>query len=189
MALSENQLIAIENLVTGCSHQEAASAAGVARSTLYRWLQDEEFQEGLNQAKERILKGHEQVLDSYKQALVEAAKHSGDCINVLLEIAQNPDTRTSDRLKAVEMLLQQPPKLMGLLAENAVFPEERLAQEREQALKKRQLEAKLEASPDWRKTHDGYWTDGSRDAFGEFRTYNVKRAYEKLTSSMAFYEL
>jgi len=36
---------------------------------------------------------------------------------------------------------------MGLLAEGAVFPEERLAQEQEERLKKQQLEAKLIASP------------------------------------------
>ncbi|NER97269.1 MAG: hypothetical protein F6J86_26060 [Symploca sp. SIO1B1] len=189
MSLSEKQLIAIEKLVMGCNHQEAANAAGVARSTIYRWCDQGEFQEALKGAKERILKGHSQAIDSYKQALLEAVKHSSDCINVLLEIAKNPNTRTSDRLKAVEMLLQQPQKLMGLLAENAVFPEERLAQEQEERIRKQQLEAKLIASPDWRKTDDGYWTDDSLSVFGQLHTYDVEKAYEKLTNPTTFFEL
>lgn len=189
MSLSEKQLIAIEKLVMGSNHQEAANAAGVARSTVYRWLNDSEFKRGLDSARESIKEGHEQVMDSYKRALLEAVKYSPDCMSILLEIAQSPDTRTADRLKAVEMLLQQPPKLMGLLTEEAVFPEEKLAQEQEERLKKQQLEAKLIASPDWRKTDEGYWTDDSTGISGALHTYNVEQAYKKLTDPTGFFEL
>jgi hypothetical protein len=49
------QTLALAELVAGATVTRAAEAAGVARQTLYRWLEDDfEFQAALNRAKRHL---------------------------------------------------------------------------------------------------------------------------------------
>lgn len=52
--LNEKQLAAIELLVAGKSYSAAAKAINIDRSTLFRWRQDELFQEVLRERHEEL---------------------------------------------------------------------------------------------------------------------------------------
>ena len=53
--ISEKKIIAIQELMRSCTAAEAAEAAGVSRVTVYRWLQQKEFQAVLSERKNDLL--------------------------------------------------------------------------------------------------------------------------------------
>ena len=52
--LSEKQLIAIPHLVSSKSISEAAELAGVGRTTIYRWLNDDEFRAAYEEQRDAV---------------------------------------------------------------------------------------------------------------------------------------
>lgn len=80
--LTSQQAAAIQAILEGRRYGEAASIAGVHRSTLYRWLQDNDaFVAQLNRGRAEIRHAHAAKLDLIAEAAlqtVHAAIGSGD---------------------------------------------------------------------------------------------------------------
>ena len=93
---ADRKLQAINALLRCPTFTEAAAAAGVARNTLWRWLQEPAFQKALNGARRDL---QFQTLDA-----VQAANSSA--MNLLLAIMRDPSASPSHCLRASEALVQ-----------------------------------------------------------------------------------
>lgn len=188
IVITPQQLIAVKVIASGGSYQEAASQAETSKTTVARWMKREDFIEELERARKRLLEEFREESDSYRQALMKASKRSPEIIDMLCEIALDPDNRNADKIKASALLLSQIEKLIQFQQSEISFPEELSAAQRHSQQLEARLTSELEASPDWRQTYNGYWTDDSREICGKLRIYSVQMAYEKLTNSVTFYE-
>lgn len=92
---------AVLALAAGASKEDAASVAGISRSTLYEWLKDAEFR-GRVQGERRVL--HERALGRLADASARAAE-------VLLEVADDVEAPASSRVAAARGILEIGPKL------------------------------------------------------------------------------
>ena len=83
--LSEKQIIAIQALMRSRSYTEAAAAAGIGRTTLYRWLQNDLFKAELSKQKNELIERSSRKLAG---ALDQA-------VNVLIDLleAKQPNIR------------------------------------------------------------------------------------------------
>ena len=93
---ADRKLQAIHALLRCPTFSEAAAAVGVARNTLWRWLQEPSFQRALNGARRDL---QFQTLDA-----VQAANASA--MNLLLSIMRDPNASPSHCLRASEALVQ-----------------------------------------------------------------------------------
>lgn len=92
--MSVEQVKALEALLSTGNKTRAARAAGVGRSTLYRWLvEDENFQAALEE-------GSRQALKEFSLALTRLAAKSVEA----LDAALGKDQKTSDRLRAADIV-------------------------------------------------------------------------------------
>ena len=94
--LSKAQLTVIEALMTGSTVTHAASMAGVARTTVHRWLKDDwDFQAELNRERR-------EVRDAIRSQLLRAAE-SG--VRVVVSAIEEGDLRVAmDVLKGLRLL-------------------------------------------------------------------------------------
>ena len=130
-SITEKKKLAIQLLALGKSYRQIAPILGVGRSTISDWVnKDRAFQEALEAARASQNENQAEVLDAYKMALFRAAEEAGNCVSSLVTIANNPETRSSDRLKAIEMLFSRADKLMVFLEREVQFPQE-IVKERE----------------------------------------------------------
>ena len=81
---------AIAALLSEKNHAEAARVAGIALSTLKRWLRMPEFIEAWRRARG----------EGMEQAYARAQQNSGTCISVLLKLMVDPATPASGRIRA-----------------------------------------------------------------------------------------
>lgn len=103
----------IEALLTGKTISQACQVAGVGRRTYYRWVKQPHFTEALQQAEADLLTASMRRLLSMQGAAVDG----------LQDLLNDPALRPSDRLRAVQMVLD------GVLRlRNAVELEARLAE-------------------------------------------------------------
>lgn len=101
MPFSDSQLKALKVLSKKGTYREAAIAAEVSVRTIIRWMKLEDFQEALGRkgqqrtelVKEIVTISELQVVDLIPKALA-----------TIQEILENPDSRSSDRLKASELV-------------------------------------------------------------------------------------
>lgn len=110
MSLSPPQIRAAELLAKGHSHQEVGDAVGVSRRTILRWLKQEDFknlsyglvgraaQSPQPAQPQRSPEKHRQKSTLTPQDLVE------DALSAVRDILQNPESRSSDRLKAAALV-------------------------------------------------------------------------------------
>jgi hypothetical protein len=108
MGLSPQQIRAAELLARGHSQQAAGESVGVTRRTILRWLKQEDFKNlsyGLvgrvqspPQPLQRSPERRQQSSGLTPQDLVE------DALVAVRDILQNPDSRSSDRLKAAALV-------------------------------------------------------------------------------------
>jgi len=77
VGLSDSKLIAIDTLVTGATHREAAEAAGVARTTVTEWVNHrDEFRSELERRRrERAAEVNDRVGAAVGQALRVVTEH------------------------------------------------------------------------------------------------------------------
>ena len=170
-------------LVLGRSYRHIANVLGVSKSLVSKWVNnDEDFRQALEAAREAAQDGSQvQVLDAYKMALFRAAEEAGKCVTTLVAIANDPDTRSSDRLKAIEMLFGRADKLMAFLEQEAQFPQE-IVQEKELSREREKIwKLELQAAG-WKESYpySGSWVnpiDGLE--------YDIETAYRQLQSNPA----
>ena len=93
--LSERQLTALPHLLAPGSLSARAQRAGVARRTLNRWLQDENFRECLEWLRKETMQ--------YTQAQLQAMSYKAAA--VLDDALDDDDTRV--RLQAARLVLDQ----------------------------------------------------------------------------------
>ena len=130
VGLSDSKLIAIDTLLTGAPHREAAEAAGVARTTVTEWVNHRgEFRSELERRRrERAAEVNDRVGAAVGQALRVVTEHlDADDLRAALGLL---------RLVPPEALYQHPPATQD--------PRER---EDVGAILRARL-ARLEASPD-----------------------------------------
>lgn len=75
---------------------EAAKAAGVSERTLYGWLQEEGFREQYRSARTEVV----------RHAVAMVQKASGEAVDVLREVMNNPQSTTSSRVSAAKTILE-----------------------------------------------------------------------------------
>jgi DNA-binding transcriptional MerR regulator len=75
---------------------EAAKAAGVSERTLYGWLQEEGFREQYRSARTEVV----------RHAVTMVQKASGEAVDVLREVMNNPQSTTSSRVSAAKTILE-----------------------------------------------------------------------------------
>ena len=116
--LTPAQRKAVETLLTTGSVSAAALAAGVHRSTLYKWQADEQFVEALRAAEAQAVAGLARSLaglgESAAQALYEALQ-SDQKITVRLRAAEI----VTDRLLKLRELVTLEERIAALEAKNA----------------------------------------------------------------------
>jgi hypothetical protein len=79
-------------LLTGKGMTEACEAAGICRSTGWRWRQDEAFQARYRRAKNELLDGAVAALHSHSLAFVQA----------LADVSSNPQSKDAARATAAD---------------------------------------------------------------------------------------
>lgn len=97
--LSPVQIKVILALAQGATVTKAAQAAGIHRSTVYDWMDnDPSFEAALRQA-----------ADEYTESLRDSlADLSVSALGVVQSLLQNPETRDSVRLRAALAVLRRP---------------------------------------------------------------------------------
>ena len=93
--LTRKQDQAIVGLLLCPSIREAARQSGVAEVTLYRWLKLEAFQTAYREARRLCV----------HQALGKVQQASGDAVETLRTLMQDPTTPTSARVSAAKAIL------------------------------------------------------------------------------------
>ena len=93
--LSESQLLALAILVAGGTRAEAATAADVAESTIYRWLDDAAFSHCLRDAQTRA---YSDSINTIKSASLLA-------VQTLCAVAADKGVSASARVSAASAIL------------------------------------------------------------------------------------
>ena len=116
MALSSKQLRAIPILIASDTVEEAAQEIGVSRTTLYSWLEKEEFDQAVKVARRKLLDKSlnkltnvsmkavntlEKLLDAESEAVRRAA--ANDVLNHSLKYRELSEIE--ERLESVERLV------------------------------------------------------------------------------------
>lgn len=103
--LTRRQILALPILATTPSRSQAARDAGISESTLYRWLQDEDFRDELRRLTA-------EAAERTRQELEDLTLQS---VKVLRELMEDPDPMV--RLRAARAVAA-----MGLRATGADSP-------------------------------------------------------------------
>ncbi len=110
------QHTAILHLATGSSIKEAALAAGVSTSAIDKWKRNEEFQQLLNDAIQKI----------YLAGIAELAKGCLESARELRRIATDPDAGDRVKVSAISALFGQIEKVREWELESRLERLERL---------------------------------------------------------------
>jgi hypothetical protein len=95
---------AIAALLTQRNIEEAARVAGVAGTTLVRWLQIPEFQAAYREARRA----------AFSQSIARLQQASSAAVSVLVKIMVDPDAPTSSRVRAADVVLERASKAIEL---------------------------------------------------------------------------
>ena len=94
--LTPKQEKAIGALLSQPTMEEAAEAAGVNRATIFRWLQQEEFQTAYTQVRR----------ESVKHAIARLQNRSSEAVEVLAEIMKDEMNAPSARVSAAKAIIE-----------------------------------------------------------------------------------
>src|SRR5262245_4284122 len=95
---------AIAALLTQRNIEEAARVAGVAGTTLARWLQIPEFQAAYREARRT----------AFSQSIARLQQASSAAVSVLVKIMVDADAPTSSRVRAAEVVLDRASRAIEL---------------------------------------------------------------------------
>ncbi len=95
---------AIITLLTATNIEDAAKTLDIGVSTLYRWLQKDDFQEGLREARRQAV---DIAINKLQQSTATAVK-------VLQDVAKNEDAPASARVSAAKTIIDQALKVVEL---------------------------------------------------------------------------
>ena len=98
--LSRKQDQAITALVTCASITEAAAHCELAEVTLRRWLKQDGFQAAYREARRAVV----------QHAIVQVQQATGDAVETLRNVMQDPQAPASARVSAARVLLGRPSK-------------------------------------------------------------------------------
>lgn len=87
--------LAVITLLSAPNVKDAAAIVGVSESTMYRWLEREDFLESLREARQQAV----------KVAMAQLQKCTGDMVKVLSGIAEDEKAPYSARVSAASKLL------------------------------------------------------------------------------------
>lgn len=110
--LTPKQIAAIEGLCREATIEAAASVAGVSKTTLWRWLQTEDFSRAYREARARLL----------DNALSQLESSAGLAIETLRDVMSNKKAQAAARVGAAKATIDA-----LLRMRDAVQFEERLA--------------------------------------------------------------
>jgi hypothetical protein len=95
---------AIVALLTQKNTEEAARVAGIGTTTLVRWLKLPEFQTAFREARRA----------AFSQSIARLQQASSVAVSVLLKVMVDPDSPTSSRVRAAEVVLDRASKAIEL---------------------------------------------------------------------------
>ena len=95
---------AIAALLTQRNIEEAARVAGVAGTTLARWLQIPEFQTAFREARRA----------AFSQSIARLQQAASAAVSVLVKIMVDPTAPTSSRVRAADVVLDRASKAIEL---------------------------------------------------------------------------
>jgi hypothetical protein len=180
MSLTPPKLEAARLIALGRPYREIGEAVGVSVGTISNWLHRcEGFKESVEEARKQLWIGHQGIVDSYREALVAATQAAPRAVELLLQIAESEDTRTSDKLKALELILSKPRELMNILDEGRRFPEVALAEEKARDEDEQRLRRKL-TQAGWVEVSDGVWSN-PRDTSNW--SYSLSEAHKRVVEA------
>jgi hypothetical protein len=93
--LSDSQLLAITILVSGGTRGQAAVAADVAESTIYRWLTEDNFLQQLRETQARV----------FNDSVNELKAACAVAVNTLCHVANDSTVSASARVSAASAIL------------------------------------------------------------------------------------
>lgn len=94
--MSRKMEAAIAALLTAPTIAQAAAAVGIAEITLWRWLQQDEFQARYQEAKRQAV----------AQAITRLQEVSGEAVSTLREIMLDPEAKDGARVTAAKSVLE-----------------------------------------------------------------------------------
>jgi hypothetical protein len=94
--LTPKQEKAIESLLTHPTMEEAAQSAGVNRTTIFRWLQQKDFQTAYTKARR----------ESVKHAIARLQNRTGEAVEVLAEIMNDSTANPFARVAAAKTIIE-----------------------------------------------------------------------------------
>lgn len=94
-ALPVKQELALQAVISHPTLKEAALAAGVSETTLWRYMQDESFSRRLREARR----------DAINHAVIRLQRSSSDAVTVLRELMMKHDAPASARITAARTIL------------------------------------------------------------------------------------
>jgi hypothetical protein len=95
--LSAKQELALRALISHPTMKEAALAAGIGETTLWRYQQDESFARRLREARREV----------FSHATLRLQHACGDAVKALSEIVNNPEAGAGARVTAARVVLDQ----------------------------------------------------------------------------------
>lgn len=165
---------AVRLLATGQSYRQIEESVGIPKSTLSGWVNSkQEFREALEQARRELWIAHQGILDSYREALRSATQATPRCVEILLQLAESEDVRTTDRIKCIEVILSKSGELMRIVNDGDIFPEVGLAEADKRAEEEQRLKRKL-AIAGWIEAGNGVWSPPN--SLGQ--CYSLLEAYQ-----------
>jgi hypothetical protein len=86
---------AISALLSQPTLKAAAEVAGIGEKTLWRWLQNEDFQDAFMEVRRQLV---QQVLSNIQRSMSKA-------VNTLLEVMDDPDSPASSKVQAARSII------------------------------------------------------------------------------------
>jgi len=102
--LPQKQTKAIVSLLNCRTVSEAATQAGVNESTVWRWMREENFQDALQEAKQRIV----------TQAIIRLQQATGEAVGTLRGIMADGEAPASARVTAAKAVLDMAVKAIKM---------------------------------------------------------------------------
>ena len=86
---------AISALLSQPTLKAAAEVAGIGEKTLWRWLQNEDFQDAFMEVRRQLV---QQVVSNIQRSMSKA-------VNTLLEVMDDPDSPASSKVQAARSII------------------------------------------------------------------------------------